>query len=92
MERELEHAFERAFAHAITKSAMHEFPAKPPGETSALVNARRPLVQPNSDSLQEAFQGGYHDFVDAPVKRLESSWSKIGDSLGRMERKLSGLA
>jgi hypothetical protein len=48
--------------------------------------------EPSTDPLQEAFQDGYPVFVDAPLKRVECNWSRIGDSLGRMEKKLEGIA
>jgi hypothetical protein len=46
---------------------------------------------PEAEALQEALRDGYSDFVNAPVNRIESSWFKIGESLGRMEKKLDGI-
>ncbi len=43
------------------------------------------------DLVQEAFHAGYPEFVDAPLRRVESSWSSIGASLKRMEEKLEGI-
>ena len=61
---------------------------------SAMLSARyadKTISARNIDPVQKAFQGGYPGFVDVPVKRIESSWSKIGDSLDRMERKLEAI-
>lgn len=48
--------------------------------------------EPDTDPVQTAFQDGYPDFVEAPLKRIESNWSKMGDSLSRMEKKLKRIA
>jgi hypothetical protein len=50
-----------------------------------------PGVERDTDPIQEAFRKDYTDFVDAPLKRIESNWSKMGDSLARMEKKLVGV-
>jgi hypothetical protein len=61
-------------------------------------NADAPGVIPqpsfalDTGSIQEALRDGYRGFVDAPVKLIESRWSQIGESLGRMEKKLQRIA
>jgi hypothetical protein len=60
--------------------------AHEPGVTS------QPSFDLHTGSIQDALRDGYRGFVDAPVKLIESSWSKIGESLGRMEKKLQRIA